>query len=322
MCAFTRAGIIDRDSEAWLDEHPTTKQILKEMALAETSVLSTTFWSVLPYAFGEGRFVKYKLEPETPIEGLPDAGDPDYLGRDLAMRLRNSEARFRFSVQFFENEESTPLDKATVEWKTAWTPLATLILPRQDIGQLGQANYGENLAFNPWHCLKAHEPQGSISAARKVAYAASAELRRDANGVPAREPGPIRPVVALPSSEDDRCVVSAAIYPPIGIARVGDSEEAWFLGPEVPEPQPAAAGFYRDTERRIETPGRALSRLRAQRRGPHRRGADRRQRRDCLERPSRQQEGGLVPVSAGAGHPRGDLGAASKSAQSGRRRSL
>jgi len=246
MCAFTRAGIIDRDSDAWLDEHPATKQILKEMALPETSVLSTTFWSVLPYAFGAGRFVKYKLEPGTPIEGLPDAGDPDYLGRDLAMRLRESEARFRFSVQFFENEESTPLDKATVEWKTAWTPLATLILPRQDIGRLGQANYGENLAFNPWHCLKAHEPQGSISAARKVAYAASAELRRDANGVPTREPGPIRPVVALPSSEDDRCIVSAAIYPPIGIARVGDSAEDWFLGPEVTEPQPAAAGFYRD----------------------------------------------------------------------------
>lgn len=246
MCAFTRAALIDDKADEWIDAHPRTKEILKLMQVPEASVLTTSFWSVLPYAYGPGRFVKYKLEPEAPVDGVPTPGDTTYLAADLQRRLRDGEARFRFLVQFFDNEETTPLDKATVEWTTPFVLVATLVIPRQDIEARGQAAYGENLAFNPWHALAEHEPQGSISAARKVTYAASAEVRRDANGVPTREPGPARPIEALPSSADDLCITQAAIYPSIGVARVGDSESEWFLGPEVTDPEPAAPGFYRD----------------------------------------------------------------------------
>lgn len=48
------------------------------------------------------------------------------------------------------------------------------------------------------------------------------------------------------SSTTDDVIVSAAIYPAIGIARVGNSPDEWFLGPEVPDPAPRPAGFYRD----------------------------------------------------------------------------
>lgn len=41
-------------------------------------------------------------------------------------------------------------------------------------------------------------------------------------------------------------VVRAAIYPPIGIARVGNSEDDYFVGPEIPYPSAAVPGFYRD----------------------------------------------------------------------------
>lgn len=41
-------------------------------------------------------------------------------------------------------------------------------------------------------------------------------------------------------------IVKAAIYPPIGVARVGNSEEEFFLAPEVPDPLPEPPGFYRD----------------------------------------------------------------------------
>ena len=44
---------------------------------------------------------------------------------------------------------------------------------------------------------------------------------------------------------DDQ-IVSAAIYPPIGICRVGNSQDEYFIGPEVPDPLPEAPGFYRD----------------------------------------------------------------------------
>ena len=41
-------------------------------------------------------------------------------------------------------------------------------------------------------------------------------------------------------------IVRASIHPGIGIARVGDSEEEFFIGPEVRFPQAAPPGFYKD----------------------------------------------------------------------------
>ncbi|TMO60472.1 hypothetical protein CWC18_13750 [Pseudoalteromonas aurantia] len=42
-------------------------------------------------------------------------------------------------------------------------------------------------------------------------------------------------------------IVSAAIYPPIGVMRVGNSQSEYFIGPEVSEPLPQTANFYRDS---------------------------------------------------------------------------
>ena len=41
-------------------------------------------------------------------------------------------------------------------------------------------------------------------------------------------------------------IVRAAIHPAIGIARVGNSAEEFYYGPEVPEPLPRPPGFYKD----------------------------------------------------------------------------
>ena len=49
----------------------------------------------------------------------------------------------------------------------------------------------------------------------------------------------------------DQIIVSAAIYPPIGVMRVGNSQAAgdagYFIGPEVPTPVAQAPEFYRDS---------------------------------------------------------------------------
>jgi hypothetical protein len=52
--------------------------------------------------------------------------------------------------------------------------------------------------------------------------------------------------VSEPRSTGDTAIVRAAIYPAIGIARVGNSENEFFLAPEVNEPLPEPPGFYRD----------------------------------------------------------------------------
>jgi L-Lysine epsilon oxidase N-terminal/L-lysine epsilon oxidase C-terminal domain len=43
-------------------------------------------------------------------------------------------------------------------------------------------------------------------------------------------------------------IVGAAIHPSIGIARIGNSKDQFFYGPEVTDPLPEAPGFYRELE--------------------------------------------------------------------------
>lgn len=50
----------------------------------------------------------------------------------------------------------------------------------------------------------------------------------------------------VPGMSGDATIVRAAIYPAIGVARLGNSEDEYFLAPEVPDPLPERVGFYRD----------------------------------------------------------------------------
>jgi hypothetical protein len=248
MCAFTRASLIDNAEAQYRAAHPDTDRILKQMQKQVPSALSTAYWSSIPFAFGD-RFVKYKLSPTLSAAELagPPA-DPSYLAADLHTRLKASEARFVFALQFQTDASRMPLDRATVAWseeESPPVPVAELILPMQDLGARGQAEYGENLSWNVWRVTPEHRPQGSIAEVRRVIYAASADVRRNVNGVPLGEPQAPRPAIH-PALGKDRTIVRAAIHPAIGIARVGDSEQEFLVGPEVCEPEPASAESYRD----------------------------------------------------------------------------
>ena len=255
FCEFTTAGVIDGDYPAYLRRHPQTARILNEMEKAEASCLTADYWAILPFAFGkdeagEPRYVKYKLEPVGQEIGEPSGGG-NYLAVDLASRLRRGEAVFRFKIQFRTDPETMPLDQATVRWDSEWIHIADLVLPRQDIERRGQAAYGENLSFNIWRTPPEQEPQGTLAAARKVVYQGSADQRRLANGVTLTEPTQPAPAGPEPEPPDD-CIVRAAIYPPIGICRVGNSKDGYYIGPEVPEPEPLSPGAYRDAEGRLK----------------------------------------------------------------------
>ena len=249
MCEFTYAGVVEGDYPGYLKRHPKVAQILYAMQKVEGSVLTATFWAILPFLAGKGRYVKYRLDPETAPENVPNDAT-DYLAQDFAARLGREEYRFHFMAQRRTNPATMPLDKATVEWPEQESPfvhVATLVLPRQDVGSRGQVEYGQSLAFNIFRVPpeQAPAPESSIAAARKVVYAASADVRHTANGEPLRDsPEPRDPVA--PAPEPDSCVVKAVIYPPIGVARVGSSQDEWFIGPETPDPRPEPLGFYRD----------------------------------------------------------------------------
>lgn len=195
MCEFTHAGVVGGDYGPYLAAHPITAQILNAMEKAVPSVLTTTYWGLLPHRFGDGKFVKYKLVPALAEGDAPLAVDPASLGNylyvDLKTWLLRRRSSFDLFVQFQSDPDTMPLDRATVCWdEDASSPVhvATLELPRQNIDALGQAECGENLSFNIWQTLPEHEPQGSLAVARKTAYYEAANLRRSTNDVTIEEP--------------------------------------------------------------------------------------------------------------------------------------
>jgi hypothetical protein len=254
MCEFTYAGLVENDYPSYLAKHPATCAVLDAMERPEGSVLTTTYWAILPFRLGN-EIVKYRLTPETPPQNVPDDA-PNYLAIDMANRLAEREYRFRLMIQRRTNARTMPLDQAMVEWPEKESPfetIATLTFPKQDICARGQGEYGQGLAFNIWRTPEANAPseESSIAVVRRSVYKAGAEVRHRANGQPLQDPTEARPI-APPVPRPDEAIVKAVIYPSIGVARVGNSPDEFFMGPEVPNPPPRDRGFYRDSEGRLK----------------------------------------------------------------------
>ena len=253
MVEFTYAGVVQHDYDAYLAKHPKINAVLNDMEAPRGSCLTNTYWAILPFHLGD-EIVKYRLVPETAAEDVPDDGN-DYLKTDLTNRLAQRDYRFVLEIQRRTNAETMPLDEANVVWpekESPYVPVATLVIPRQQIDAPGQADYGQNLSFNIWRVPHANRPsdQSSIAVVRRQVYAAGAAMRQRANGQLTTDPTQPRAVDPDPI-EPDHCIVQAVIHPAIGIARVGTSDE-YFYGPEVTDPAPLPAGSYRDKDKRLK----------------------------------------------------------------------
>ncbi|WP_295796815.1 LodA/GoxA family CTQ-dependent oxidase [Mucilaginibacter sp.] len=249
MCSFTTAGVIDHDYDSYINKHPKLSNILNAMTKVEASCLSAGYWAILPFKLGEENIVKYRLVPEDEDRGTP-FNDNNYLALDLQQRLRSKAARFRFEIQLRTNDATMPLNDAQDVWSVEESPyicIAELEFPKQDICAIGQAEFGSILAFNIWRTLPQHEPLGSIAQTRKEVYAASSEARHQANGQQLQEPLIINVPFEGNTDENGDCIVTAGIYPPIGVMRVGNSDEEYFIGPLVTEPEQKMDDYaYRD----------------------------------------------------------------------------
>lgn len=178
------------EANAFSEAHQRSNQILHQMAHPEGSLLAARFSSTLPYAIGP-LVVKYRLVPEVPFDPGAPGTSSNYLAEDLAKRLAAGPVAFLLDAQLFVDDSVTPIDRATERWDEAVSPFRTvarLEIAAQDINQAGQAAYGEGLAFSPWRTLRENRPIGSIADARRIAYPASATVRRSANGQLLEEP--------------------------------------------------------------------------------------------------------------------------------------
>jgi catalase len=148
--------------------------LAKETTLHSVESLTTErFWGSV-VKLGPAA-IKYSLQPEDATAQGTDGdrqGD-DYLREDLLNRLKKGPLKWQLCAQFFVDEESTPVNDASVVWAGTPTPFGVLeiaSLPNAD----DEARINQ-MAFNPGNGF---EPLG-ITHARKDVYAASAANRKD-----------------------------------------------------------------------------------------------------------------------------------------------
>ncbi|BCL37442.1 catalase family protein [Nostoc sp. MS1] len=157
--------------------------------------LLTQYWSMSPFKFGE-RIVKFSVkpqEPEQPPATLPEA--ENYLREAIVKYLTEEkrEAYFDFLIQFYVDEEKTPIENLVQEWQESDSPfikVATVRIPSQTFDFEERKRLDEGLLFSPWHTIPEHEPVGSVNLSRKKLYSELAKVRREQVAQRLREPQP------------------------------------------------------------------------------------------------------------------------------------
>jgi hypothetical protein len=148
-----------------------------------TSLAATRYYSALPIQLGPYA-VHYALFPHAKADPAARPGaSADYLGEELADRLRGGPVSYDLRVQFYVDAERTPIEDASVEWREEVSPFLTvarLTIPQQDASSpRGRrlSDFVERLSFDPWHATTDLRPLGNMMRARNHAYRLSTQER-------------------------------------------------------------------------------------------------------------------------------------------------
>jgi hypothetical protein len=136
------------------------------------------FYSAAPIACGPYA-ARVRLCPERSVGCGPSAD----FAADMRNHLTRGPVSYRLDLQFFEDEASTPIEDASVDWSEQRAPyvnVARLTLEPRDLEGEAAARLAaevERAIFDPWQALAAHRPLGAVMRARKHAYFASQKAR-------------------------------------------------------------------------------------------------------------------------------------------------
>ncbi|MEA2398492.1 MAG: catalase [Thermoleophilaceae bacterium] len=191
-------GEIDMEKVgAFLGEHPETAaalQLILPTFVPPVSYATCLFNSLHAFQLvnesGEGRFVRYRIEPEAGAQAVPedeiDGLSPDYLQDEIRDRLARGPVRFTLMARLAG--EGDPLDDPTVAWpdERELVELGRLELTGLDTSR----EVGDDiLVFDPTRVTDGIElSDDQILRVRSPAYSVSVERRSGA-------PPPAQPLV-------------------------------------------------------------------------------------------------------------------------------
>ncbi|MDC0712262.1 catalase family protein [Stigmatella sp. ncwal1] len=178
-------------------------ETLKALAPPNHHILGETFHSMAALRFGD-HVAKLSAAPLSEnvrkLTGQPiDADSPPSILRDLAVAFFEQQgAEYELRAQLCTDLEKMPVEDASIEWPehlSPHQPIAKLTFPPQDAYSPARRIYADDvLSFNPWHCIEAHRPLGSIMRVRRNAYESSSRFRHEMNDRPRVEPKDITDV--------------------------------------------------------------------------------------------------------------------------------
>jgi hypothetical protein len=146
------------------------------------SAAFTPYWTAAPISWGPYA-VKLNLQPKLSPDGTQLGSSADYIGEELAARVKNGPVSWDVRIQFYTDPKATPLEDHDVEWQGEWLTIGTLTIPQQDAGSERGRKVSETLekaSFDPWHALVEHKPLGNMMRARNHAYRLSSQERKAA----------------------------------------------------------------------------------------------------------------------------------------------
>jgi catalase len=154
----------------------------KQMKLKVESLSTETFWSRAPIAIGvntnpgNAAAIKFRLQPTAYKKAQTQITAPKNLEKELMEQLEVRDVIYYFEVQFYQDENTTPIEDSTITWPTPFYPIAELTIPK---GSNNEKEVVDQLNFSPWNVDAQHlRPLGSMNRSRKRVYPASVDERK------------------------------------------------------------------------------------------------------------------------------------------------
>ncbi|WP_324680424.1 catalase family protein [Hymenobacter sp. GOD-10R] len=163
-------------------------------------LLGETYHSMGAFRYGD-YVAKLSAAPHSAnlqeLIGKEVAVTDDSTWRDLVVDFfRSQGAEYELRAQLCTDLTTMPVEDASVAWpaeQSPYQPIGKLVIPAQEAYSPARRVFADDvLSFNPFHCLPAHQPLGSINRARLKAYEASSAYRHHMNAQPRREPRDIQ----------------------------------------------------------------------------------------------------------------------------------
>ncbi|WGD54609.1 catalase family protein [Bradyrhizobium sp. CB1650] len=170
------------------------------------NILGETFHTEGALRFGD-HVARLRVVPMSEslrkLTGQPCHDGDNVVLESVVAFFRENSAEYELRAQLCTDLTRTPIEDASIDWPEDVSEpqaLGKITLPRQAADSSARSIYAnEVLSFDPWRCLAAHRPLGSIMRVRRDAYRMSRTLRQQQNqGMAKQPPGEPRQIADLP----------------------------------------------------------------------------------------------------------------------------